>query len=369
MSEREYETGAAFHELLDLIKGADQAFLAGDRAVPDDVTVLEGYRWLVEILGVGLDVYLWADPDRPEFVDLVSPTRKFGGDNADAFYSFAPLDPANTYRVRGTRGDAVYLSFTVYGGPDDGRWSDNIVGCVNDRQHFEVADDDTFAFLLGPPEADPGDGTCFIALTPDANACVTRDYMETPRVGVRATYEIEVVGGPGLTRAAGPPPPLADAHLAARLRQTKNFLADLLAICPIPLPAGGEANAIQEPYPVPAATYGWAAADASYAMGSYDLADDEVLIIEGRSPGCVFWNLCLWNPYLQTYDYRYEPVTINGTQVRYEADGSWKLAVAAQDPGLPNWLSTAGHPRGVLWFRWFLVDEMPARPVTRVLGS
>ncbi|MCB1005776.1 MAG: DUF1214 domain-containing protein [Acidimicrobiales bacterium] len=367
MAERQFESGAAFHALLDLIRGADRSFLVGDRAVPDDVNVLEGYRWLIEVLGVGCDLYLWADPDRPEFVDIVSPTRKFGGDNADAFYSFATIDPRNTYRVTGHRGDAVYLSFTVYGGPDDGRWSDNIVGTVNDHQHLDVAGDGTFSFLLGPPDADPGDGTTFIALTPDANACVTRDYMEVPRRGERATYAIEVVrSGTGVT---GPPAPLDDAELALRLRRTTNFLADLLAIFPIPMPAGGEANAVQEPYPVPAVTYGWAAGDASYAMGSYDLADDEVLIIEGRSPGCVFWNLCLWNPYLQTYDYRYEPVTINGTQVQYEPDGSWKLAVAAKDPGLPNWLSTAGHPRGVLWFRWFLVDELPERPTCRVVTA
>jgi len=372
---RSYQSTEAFHDLLDLIKDADQSFLTGDRAVQDDVLVAEGYRWLTEVLGIALDVYLWADPARPEFVDLVGPTRKFGGDNADAFYSFAPIDPARTYRITGVRGDAVYLSFTVYGGPDDGRWSDNIVGWLNDRNDFTVADDGTFEFLLGPAGADPGDGTAFIELTPDAVACVTRDYMEKPRVGTRATYAIEAVAGPERPLSAGgqgpteppPPPPLADADLATRLRATANFVRDLLAVFPLTMPPADESNVMQDPWPVPAATYGWAAPDACYAMGYYDLAADEALVVEGRSPDCVFWNLCLWNPYLQTYDYRYEQVTINGTQVAYEDDGSWKLVVAANDPGLPNWLSTAGHPRGLLWFRWFLAEAMPDRPTTRVI--
>src|SRR6185295_8803932 len=91
------------------------------------------------------------------------------------------------------------------------------------------------------------------------------------------------------------------------------------------------------------------------------------LIIEGRAPRCAFWNLCLWNPYLQTYDYRYHRIAINGGQTQYEADGSWRVVVAARDPGMPNWLSTAGHPRGVLWFRWFLAEEHPERPQTRVV--
>jgi hypothetical protein len=80
----------------------------------------------------------------------------------------------------------------------------------------------------------------------------------------------------------------------------------------------------------------------------------------------VFWNVCLWNPYMQTYDYRYERVTLNGTQVRYEPDGSWRIVVAARDPGMANWVSTADHPRGVIWFRWFLPERVPDRPRTRV---
>jgi hypothetical protein len=101
-------------------------------------------------------------------------------------------------------------------------------------------------------------------------------------------------------------------------------------------------------------------------MGAFELADDEVLILEGTSPPCAFWNLCLWNPYLQTYDYRYERVTINGGQVEYEPDGSWQIAIAARDPGRRNWVSTAGHPRGRIWFRWFLAESLPARPKARV---
>ena len=53
--------------------------------------------------------------------------------------------------------------------------------------------------------------------------------------------------------------------------------------------------------------------------------------------------------------------------MRYEADGSWRLVIAGRDPGHPNWLSTAGHPRGVLWFRWFLADAVPEKPSTRVM--
>jgi hypothetical protein len=149
------------------------------------------------------------------------------------------------------------------------------------------------------------------------------------------------------------------------LRRAANLIRDLLNICPVPTPF--DANSVQEPYVQQAVTYGWAAPDATYCMGRYELKDDEALIIEGRAPRCAFWNLCLWNPFLQTYDYRYHRVTINGGQTQSEADGSWRIVVAARDPGMPNWLSTAGHPRGVLWFRWFLAEDQPERPQTRLV--
>jgi hypothetical protein len=353
-----YETTAVFRELLDVLRDADALFLEGPRAVADEVTVAEGYRWLTEVLSVALDCYVWADATRPRFVEIVAPTRKFGGDNPDAFYYFAPVDPGRTYRVRGRRGDAVYLSIAAYGGPTDGRWSNRIVSSLNDRQ-MRIAADGSFEIGVGPIAAKTGDN--WLALEPDAVALVTRDYVIEPSTARKATWEIEA------SESSPPPPPLADAELARRLRCTANFIRDLLGICPIPLP--GEKNSFLDPYRQAMATYGWAAPDATYCMGHYELADDEVLIVEGRSPKCAFWNLCLWNPFLQTFDYRYERVAINGGQTKYEPDGSWRIAIAARDPGLPNWLSTAGHPRGVLWFRWFLAEEMPARPATRVVKN
>jgi hypothetical protein len=153
--------------------------------------------------------------------------------------------------------------------------------------------------------------------------------------------------------------------MARRLRCAANFIRDLLNICPIPTPF--DANAVQEPYLQPAVTYGWAAPDVAYALGRYELGEDEALVIEGRSPACAFWNLCLWNAFLCTYDYRHHRCTLNGGQVRHRPDGSWQIVVARRDPGHPNWLSTAGHAQGLLWFRWFLPDAVPARPTARVV--
>ena len=167
---------------------------------------------------------------------------------------------------------------------------------------------------------------------------VTRDYHVDPVHG--APTVVRDRGGPERARR---PPPLSDAEVAGRLRSVTNFLRELFAITPLPDPAAP--NTIADVWAVPDATYGWAAKDAHYAMGSFDLADDEQLVIEGRSPECAYWGCMLWNPFMQTFDYRYQRIGINGEQATYEPDGSWRLVVAARDPGHPNWLSTAGPPQ------------------------
>jgi hypothetical protein len=352
MTTRTAETTAVFHELIDTLAALDLKFFEGPNALGDEQSVLEGYKWIFSILQVALDVNVWADRARPRFVDIVGPYKKWGGDNADAYYQYAPIDPTRTYRIHGTKGDAVYLSLTVYGGPNDGRYSERIIGAVNDRA-LNLHKDGAFEIILSP-HAHNG---AWIKLEPDAVCAITRDYLIDPLQGRRAQWHIECVDAPPTYREN-------DATLGRRLRAALSWVREQANLVPLPL---GQPNSVEEPYPVPKTTYGWAAGDAAYAMGTFDLADDEALLLTGRSPDCAFWNMCLWNQFLHTYNYDYERVTINGGQIRYEPDGSWTIVVAHRDPGHPNWVSTAGHLRGRIWFRWFCPAETPARPTTRVL--
>ena len=342
------QTSAAFQEILGALASVEKTLQA--RTDLDEQTRLESYQWVFSLLQVGLLGHVWADPARPTFVDIVGPHLKWGGDNADAYYQYVRLDPSRTYRVTGQRGDAAYLSLTVYGGPSDGHYSERIVGSLNDRQ-VEVAADGSFELWLSPEQqAGPT-----ILLTPDAVVALTRDYLADPVTGRRATWHIEPLE-PATKQ------PLEDGELAARLTAACTWLRDQSAL----VFDRGEPNTVDEPYPVPTTTFGWAAGDAAYAMGAFDLADDEVLLVRGTSPDCAFWNMCLWNQLLHTYDYTYERVTINGEQVQYEPDGSWEIAIAPRDPGHPNWVSTQGHRIGRIWFRWFLPSETPAKPLTEI---
>ena len=50
----------------------------------------------------------------------------------------------------------------------------------------------------------------------------------------------------------------------------------------------------------------------------------------------------------------------------YRDDGSVRIVVAAEDPGVDNWLDTCGHQRGTMCVRWIRARTHPD-PRTRVV--
>ena len=43
-----------------------------------------------------------------------------------------------------------------------------------------------------------------------------------------------------------------------------------------------------------------------------------------------------------------------------------RIVVSAKDPGVPNWLDTAGYPQGVIQGRWTNCDSQPIPSVRKV---
>src|SRR5262249_19828749 len=163
-------------------------------------------------------------------------------DNADAFYQYAPIDPRRTYKVRGKKGDSVYLSLTVYGGPDDGRYSERIVGAINHRQ-LDIASHRTLPPLLRPPPhhraslklppPPPTAGLGCSAAPPPA--CPTpRHYPAARGHPPRVEWHTEAVAQPSISR-------LDAAAPARRFRAVLTWLRDQANIVPLAL---GEPNTV-----------------------------------------------------------------------------------------------------------------------------
>ncbi len=127
------------------------------------------------------------------------------------------------------------------------------------------------------------------------------------------------------------------------------------------------ANQFADPYQVPDANFGWSARDACYSYGSFVLDDDEALVITHRPPECRFWNLVVWNQFMATYGVSDARCSINGHSAVPNADGSVTVVLSRGVTTHPNSLTTLDYPRGNLAFRWFLGDEVPARPHVQLM--
>jgi len=347
------DAGRAWRELLDLLRDADQTFLDGPRAGLDALGVAEGYRHLTHLLSYAFDLYLEADAERPVFTSLASSTRKMLGDNVDSRYFFAPLRGDRRYRIRGRRGDEDYLAFCVYGGPPDGEWSTRVVANVSQRDiRFDA--DGAYELTVGPDASGPNT----IRLEPDAVCVITREYYPDRTRARLGEFTIEPIDPP-------PPPLLTDATLAHRLRAVATFVRETIQFTP--LPSGLPPNLLGPAMPWNPQQPGWGTPDNVYSLGLFSLEADEALVIEGRSPRCIYWGAQLWNRFMQSLDYRYHRVSLNHSQVTLEPDGSFRLVVAHRDPGMPNWISTAGHHDGVVFCRWLQAETLPEQPASRVI--
>ena len=103
-----------------------------------------------------------------------------------------------------------------------------------------------------------------------------------------------------------------------------------------------------------------------YYEGAFDLQPDEALIVQVKVPAhCTYSSLILTNDIYQTLDWYDNESSLNDSQVRVDRDGMLRVVISAQDPGVPNWLDTAGHGSGAIQGRWTECGSNPVPTITK----
>lgn len=365
MTENSNQAKTAFKGLIDTLSEASDMYLNPDRGLTSEIDIAEGVRYVLHMLSAGIDLYLENDPENPEFVRIVSPTRKLMGDNPDAVYYFARIRGDRSYRIKGRKGQECYLSFTVHGRPEDGRLgaaAEPVLADVNDRG-LRTNADGSYEVILSP-DKHPGN---WIELKPNASSVITRHYFElegSPAADPELKVELSIEP----MDSASNREPLQDSRIAQKVADVTAFVRggtiDMPVLFTMPVPfVSPVPNELAEPTVFRVSEQdSWGAVDIAYSMAQFRVNPDEALVMTGRFPECAFANVVLWNRHMQSYEFRDRRVSLNRKQTVLEKDGSYRMVIAHRDPGVPNWLDTEGHNEGIIFWRFLLPEGQPEKP-------
>jgi hypothetical protein len=338
--------GTAWREFCDLLADAGESILAEGN--PDDpLDRAEGFRMLTRLLrGVLLSHLEYAQPEHPELICTCHETIKVVGENPDNHYLGAAIDGRYDYRVWGTRGDAKWISFNLFS------------GATLHEEQMHIEPDGTFEVIISQREH-PGN---WLPCEPETRSLAIRQTFLDKRSQEHAELHIERIGGEGST-----PEPLSPQALYTGLVIAGHYVKAVAGI-------GAQWAVRQSQWPNEFTdeaeddlTDKFKDPQIKWHQAYFKLADDEALVVEVTPPQCEYWMIALHNHWMETLDYVHHQATLNCSSAELEADGSVRFVIAGRDPGVRNWLDTAGHVRGTVGMRWVGPDVVDILPSTRVV--
>ena len=92
--------------------------------------------------------------------------------------------------------------------------------------------------------------------------------------------------------------------------------------------------------------------DNLYMLGSYQVDEDEALIIETDPLDVRYWNLAVESRWHESVDYMSRRTHRTLEDVVVDSDGRLRFVLAHGKTPHPNWLDTGGNREGFLTFRW-----------------
>jgi hypothetical protein len=306
---------------------------------------------------------LGSDGDHPAFVPQINHILNIGQPNADTSYRSARITPGGTYRLRGRRGSLRMIRVAQSGPPPApatlGQPNLGPQRIDHDVNALHCDADGRFDVILSPsrPAGYHGD---WWPLQPTTNRLLLRMVSSDWGNEIEPTFSIERLDAP----VQRPRPPAAELERRLRaLPSATSFIAEMFVDHVQRLRDEGYVNKLKV---FDVAQLGGLAGQFYYE-GAYDLRDDEALIIEAKVPAkCLYRSLILTNDLYETTEWYNNHSSLNDAQAFPDKDGILRVVVCAPDPGVPNWLDTAGYQTGVVQGRWAECDTQPVPSITKV---
>lgn len=340
---------AAWSHLLSQLRKAAQA-VESDPVSRNRIDLAAGIRHLLVLLTAGIDEVVRFDPDptfsvtRTSTDDMVT----WGMECPDCLYTRAPLRGDESYRLFGNRGTARYVGLQTMNG---------IVSTANELvDELEVDADGNFEVVLSSDQR-PGN---WMRIEGDHPTLTVRHFFYDWDTEVPSSLRIERLGDALEARRPSPEP---DVALSRQLIALGDFVRDNLAFF---LQFGAAPPPNDFLPPIDRTDIG-AAAENRPVIGRWELGPDEALVVEVEPPKGIYWSFSIGNPWWETIHYGRHQSSLNAHQAAVDSDGLVRVVLCARDPGVANWLDTAGHSNGAIILRCVRTETAPT-PTTRLVS-
>lgn len=355
--------GRAWAAFCDTLKAAGDIVLQHSESEIDRV---EGFRYLSRLARGGLESFVERGQTAWPVLSTIPYQLKIGCDNPDAHYQSVNVDPRHRYRLHGSRGTIAYLGIGAYsGGFGQNAGAPGRQGYLEDNDADPSRTIDIVASVERPTSLE--DGQRWLELGPKTTMIAVRQFYLDRLTEQPAELQIDCLDPPSPA-----PPPLTPQQLGHALgmaglfvhgvaRRFVDWVEDDFVHRPNTLDflkqQGEGAGA-------------WADPNQRFRHGYWTLGPEEALVVEVPPIECRYWNFQLNNLWEESLDYRFLSVTVNKHTARYEPDGSARIVIAHEDPGVGNWMDTAGHVHGTMGLRYNQVAEdiPPACRVVTLAG-
>ncbi|MBK7948868.1 MAG: DUF1214 domain-containing protein [Deltaproteobacteria bacterium] len=313
----------------------------------------EGQRYLLQRLSATIDEALDAESG-PPIVSLYShKLRKYGLDSADAKYMTARIEGAGTYRLYGTLGTAHHIAFQLT--TSRAGWQS-----FESLSRDEIGADASGQFeILISPERPESWKKAWLRLDPRSTELLLREYFYDWENERPSEFSIERVD------RAGESVPLDAAATTVLFDQIADQFAATVPKWLAPSLDDRIHRVNQLRPPAKSATEGLR--ENAYGSGWFRLEPDQALLIELDPPRAHLWSFELGSFWWQSLDYVEHTSSLNGFQAVRSSDGRYRLIVALEDPGVPNWLDPVGHREGVILYRYQLEEGANTAPTARLV--
>ena len=327
------------------IDGLKRNFLASDSFNIDDAHRAGAVQLMQSIIASNVNGMMGGgDGSYPHIRLLLSPTIKIGVDNPDTLYRAATVSNpggAHAYRVWGQIGTASDFLLEQFYGPEP-------QGAINTFEDDDLVTDGEGRFEIFLSAEPMGENWMELAPTDRLLTLIIRDSFTNWEAEHPATVHIERIGTDGESS-----PPLRERDLiqpietaTAILERQGRFWPDFSSR----LRLVGENNFIDfrptESLGIPT---------QYFSAGFFSIRKDEALIVTIPDVDAAYCGFQVANFWAASPDWINRQTSLSwcndGAQALPMSDGSYRFIVSPRDPGVHNWVDTAGLSQGVLYAR------------------